>query len=91
MAKQVEAVYENGLLRPLEPLLLEEHQRVTVVISEVQPVPERSHPDSYYLESAKKEVAAMARIPTLEEIHSITSKDPSSWAQAIVDERAERF
>jgi len=28
MQMQVEAVYENGVLRPLEPLALEEHQHV---------------------------------------------------------------
>ena len=33
MTKQVEAVYENGVLRPLEPLPLDEHQRVTVTVS----------------------------------------------------------
>ena len=34
MTREVEAVYENGMLRPLEPLPLEEHQRVTVMITE---------------------------------------------------------
>jgi predicted DNA-binding antitoxin AbrB/MazE fold protein len=91
MTKQVEAVYENGLLRPLEPLPLEEHQRVTVVITEAQSFPELSHPDLDYLEAIKKEVASMGRVPTLEEIHKITSKDPSSWAEAIIAEREERF
>lgn len=34
MHKRLEAVYENGVLRPLEPVDLEEHQRVTVTIEE---------------------------------------------------------
>lgn len=29
---QVEAIYENGVLRPLSPLGLDEHEHVTVVI-----------------------------------------------------------
>ncbi len=91
MTRQVEAVYENGMLRPLEPLLLEEHQHVTVVITEPQTFPRRSHLDSDYLEAIKKEVASMGRVPTLEEIHKITSKDPASWAEAILAEREERF
>ena len=33
MRKQVEAVYENGVLRPLQPLPLEEHERVIVTVS----------------------------------------------------------
>jgi predicted DNA-binding antitoxin AbrB/MazE fold protein len=91
MTKQVEAVYENGLLRPLEPLPLEEHQRVTVVITEAQSFPELSHPDLDYLEAIKKEVASMGRVRTLEEIHKSTSKDPTSWAESIIAEREERF
>jgi predicted DNA-binding antitoxin AbrB/MazE fold protein len=34
MGKRLEAVYENGVLRFLEPVDLEEHQRVTVTIDE---------------------------------------------------------
>jgi predicted DNA-binding antitoxin AbrB/MazE fold protein len=34
MSKQIEAIYENGVLRPLEPLGLDEHQRVTITIVE---------------------------------------------------------
>jgi predicted DNA-binding antitoxin AbrB/MazE fold protein len=91
MSKQVEAVYENGVLRPLEPLHLDEHQHVTVVISEVHAMTDRSHLDADYLAAARAEVAAMGRIPTLEEIHKITAKDPGSWAEAISEEREERF
>jgi predicted DNA-binding antitoxin AbrB/MazE fold protein len=91
MTRRVEAVYENGMLRPLEPLPLEEHQHVTVVISEARAAPERSHLDADYLAAVRAEVAAMGRIPTLEEIHKITAKDPSSWAEAISAEREERF
>lgn len=34
MARQVEAVYEHGVLRPLEPLALAEHQRVRLILEE---------------------------------------------------------
>lgn len=34
MARQLEAVYEKGILRPLEPLVLAEHQRVRLTIEE---------------------------------------------------------
>jgi predicted DNA-binding antitoxin AbrB/MazE fold protein len=89
MTKQVEAVYENGMLRPLEPLPLSEHQHVTVTISEA---PERgAQRDEAYLASVKAEVAALPRIPTLEEIHKITAKDPTSWADAITAEREDRL
>jgi predicted DNA-binding antitoxin AbrB/MazE fold protein len=32
MGIQLEAVYENGVFRPLQPVALSEHQRVTVTI-----------------------------------------------------------
>jgi predicted DNA-binding antitoxin AbrB/MazE fold protein len=91
MTKQVEAVYENGVLRPLEPLHLSEHQHVTVVISDAHDMAGRSHLDTSYITAARAEVAAMGRIPTLDEIHKITAKDPGSWADAIRAEREERF
>jgi predicted DNA-binding antitoxin AbrB/MazE fold protein len=34
MARQLEAVYERGILRPLEPLILPEHQRVHLTLEE---------------------------------------------------------
>jgi hypothetical protein len=39
------------------------------------------------LEAVKKEVEAMDSVPTSDEILAITSKDPSSWADAISEER----
>lgn len=34
MPRELEAVYEHGLLRPLEPLVLPEHQRVHLPLDE---------------------------------------------------------
>lgn len=34
MARQFEAVYEQGVLRPLEPLILPEHQHVRLTLEE---------------------------------------------------------
>ena len=34
MPRQLEAVYEQGILRPLEPLILPEHQRVHLTLEE---------------------------------------------------------
>ena len=36
MSTQIQAVYENGVLRPLQPLALEEQQRVTITIDNVE-------------------------------------------------------
>jgi predicted DNA-binding antitoxin AbrB/MazE fold protein len=34
MSTQLEAIYENGVFRPLQPVHLTEHQRVTVTVEE---------------------------------------------------------
>ena len=87
----VDAVYENGVLRPLEPLPLEEHQRVRLTVSSVSGDSLASLIDQSFLEQARKEVAAAGRVSTHEEIRRMTAKDPSSWSEAIIAERQERF
>lgn len=37
MAITVEAVYENGVLKPTEPLPLKEHERVSVTLEPARP------------------------------------------------------
>ncbi|MEK7754532.1 MAG: antitoxin family protein, partial [Acidobacteriota bacterium] len=64
MTKTLQAVYENGVLRPLEPLPLREHQRVTVTVSD----PAERWLDHEYVERVKKDVAAMGPAPSLEEV-----------------------
>jgi predicted DNA-binding antitoxin AbrB/MazE fold protein len=91
MIKQIEAVYENGLLRPLEALPLAEHQHVQVTVSEIPGDPLASMIDQTFLERARNEVAAAHYIPTIEEVRQMTAKDPSSWADTIIAEREERF
>lgn len=34
MTKRIEVVYENGVLRPLEPLILRDHQHVSIVVQD---------------------------------------------------------
>jgi predicted DNA-binding antitoxin AbrB/MazE fold protein len=34
MSKRIEVVYENGVLRPLEPLMLRDHQHVSIVVQD---------------------------------------------------------
>jgi len=35
LGEQIEAIFENGVFRPLEPVKLPEHQRVTLVLPAV--------------------------------------------------------
>ena len=91
MTKRVEAVYENGVLRPLQPLPLAEDQLVSVMVSDSAGDPLVAMIDQAFVDSACAEVAAAGRVPTHEEIRRITSRDTSSWAEAIVKGREERF
>ena len=90
MTKQVEAIYENGVLRLLEPLTLDEHQHVIVTVSSDED-PLASIIDHAFLERARKEVQAMNYIPSLEEVRKILSKIPGSLSQDIGTERKDRF
>ena len=46
MAHRLEAIFEGGILRPLEPLQLPEHQRVTLTINYPIPVESVSKDDN---------------------------------------------
>jgi predicted DNA-binding antitoxin AbrB/MazE fold protein len=90
MNRQVEAVYENGVLRPLEPLLLKEHQKVNVMVSDTED-PLASMIDYAFVESARKEIQRADHIPSLDEVRSILSRIPGSLAADIGDQREDRF
>lgn len=87
MIQQVEAVYEDGVLRPLEPLALSESQRVKLTISDAQT---GKYPrDTKFLEWVEAEVATMSHIPSLEEVQGMMSKIPGSLSQDFAAEREE--
>ncbi len=83
MTKTLQAVYENGVLRPLEPLPLEEHQRVTVTVSD----PAEQWLDHEYMERLRQDVATMGPAPRLEDVRHALSKIPGKLSDDI---RAER-
>ncbi|MDA2923344.1 antitoxin family protein [Acidobacteria bacterium AH-259-L09] len=83
MSKSVEAVYENGVLRPLEPIDLPEHQRVTVTIWEA---PGEEWLDTDCLQSCANEVDDSV---TLEAVRKALSKIPGSLTADFISERDE--
>jgi len=89
MALQVDAVYENGVLRPLQPLDLREHEQV--VVSVVKTENESSAPRLAveYIERLKRELGDDP-IPSLEEVRERLSKIPGSMADEIIAQRGER-
>ena len=87
MPQQVEAVYENGLLRPLEPLMLEEHQRVTVVIEDAS----KDFPNAWIDRDYRAELEASPEPePTLEAVREALSSISGSLSAAVRAERDAR-
>jgi predicted DNA-binding antitoxin AbrB/MazE fold protein len=85
---QVEAVYENGVLRPLRPLDLKEHERVIVSVSQTTPTPAAL--EGEYIERIKRETQAEGPAPGLEEVQRRLAKIPGSMAELIIAERGDR-
>ena len=87
MTRQVEAVYENGLLRPLQPLLLEERQRVTVTIEDALQDPAETWVDHEYHAALE---ASPEPEPTLEDVRKALSPIPGKLSDAVRAERDSR-
>jgi hypothetical protein len=86
MEKTVQAVYENGVLHPLEPLPLEERQQVTVTISEATGM----SPDHPLLISPEEWAAAANDDIGLDEVRRALSTIQGSLSEAVLEERRER-
>jgi predicted DNA-binding antitoxin AbrB/MazE fold protein len=86
MEKTVQAVYENGVLHPLEPLLLGERQQVTVTISDRIDV-STSRP---LLVSADEWSHAAQDDIGLEEVRRALASIHGSLSEAVLEERRER-
>jgi predicted DNA-binding antitoxin AbrB/MazE fold protein len=88
MSKRLEAVYENGVLHPLEPLDLPEHQPVTVVASK-EPV---TSPEEEWLDvECWQQCATEAdESISLEAVREALSKIPGSLTADFIAEREDR-
>lgn len=84
MTRTLSAVYEKGVLRPLEPLDLQESQRVSITISDT---PEDLLDDLLDHEYMAAIDAIDEPEPTLEEVRAALSKIPGNLSD---DVRAER-
>ncbi len=88
MVQQVDAVYENGLLRPLEPLDLANSQRVRITVATAEAG--RAKRDLQLLERVRAEVAGMTSIPSLEDVQRMLSVIPGSLTEDFAAEREDR-
>ena len=85
MEKRLRAVYKNGVFQPLEPALLEEHQQVTLTITDAavnQELKDYFTPDEW----AKAERDDIS----LEEVRKALSTVSGSLSEAVIALRQER-
>ena len=86
MEKTIQAVYEGGVLRPLEPIPLGDRQEVTVTISDEGNIP-RDHP---LLASPDEWADAAGDDISLDEVRRALSTVRGSLSETIIDERRDR-
>lgn len=86
MEKTVQAVYEDGVLRPLEPIQLEDRQEVTVTISDQGNIP-RNHP---LLASSDEWASAAGDQVSLDEVRRSLASIRGSLSEAVIEERRDR-
>ena len=83
MIHHVRAIYEHGVLRPVDPLPLPERHEVHLVVSD-EPLPQvRIVPAEEYSRYADDNV-------TIEQVRQSVSKIPGSLAEDFIVERNER-
>ena len=89
--QHVKAIYEGGLLRPLEPLDLAQSQEVTVTVSTGADLDESlaacEVEDLEYVASLREKLKDSGPVPSLAEVRDRLSKYPGNWSDDIIAER----
>ena len=83
MTRRLQAIYERGVLRPLEPLALTEHQQVTVTVSDQE---DTDGPDAIFLRYLETQADDSV---TLEQVRAALAKIPDSMIEDFRRERDE--
>lgn len=90
MEMQVEAVYKNGVLRPLQPLNLAEDERVRISIAKTPAAVPAPQIAVEYLTRLKQELRDAPPAPSLEEVRRRLAKIPGSLTADFEAEREGR-
>lgn len=67
MSKTIEAIYENGVFKPLEKIELNEHQKIEIIIKEIKNVAKASQGIVKGTSEAIEDVALNPEYSCLEE------------------------
>jgi predicted DNA-binding antitoxin AbrB/MazE fold protein len=87
---QVEAVYERGMLKPLQPLDLAENERVLLLITPSAHTPSACHPDIEFTEGLRDTLQNGGPAPGLDEVRRRLSKIPGTLTSDFIAEREDR-
>lgn len=87
MSRNLKVIYENGVLRPLEPLNLREHQCVTVIVSDD---PGAAVEDEWLdVDCVQRCAAEMDERVSLQVVRDALSKIPGVLTEDFIKERSE--
>jgi predicted DNA-binding antitoxin AbrB/MazE fold protein len=89
MPLQVDAVYQKGVLRPLQPLHLPENERVIVTVRPVEAAA-YGQVDTEYVQALRRKLERSEPAPGLEDVRRRLSKIPGSMAADFAAEREDR-
>jgi predicted DNA-binding antitoxin AbrB/MazE fold protein len=83
MKQRIDAIYENGVLQPLEPLNLPEHERVSITVESAN--------DEDWLDHDAMRMAEAEGDPSipLEAVRKALASIPGSLAETVIAERGE--
>ena len=84
VTQSLQAIFEKGVLRPLEPLSLTEHQQVTVIVSDQK---DEDWADASFLRYVESQADESV---TLEQVRSALAKISGSMLEDFRKERDER-
>jgi len=87
---QVDAVYQNGILKPLQPLDLAENERVFVNITQVATGIGLGQVDADFVQGLRRRLADAVPALGLEEVRRRLSKIPGSMTADFIAEREDR-
>jgi predicted DNA-binding antitoxin AbrB/MazE fold protein len=85
--RSIEAIYEGGVLRPVEPLELPESEHVIVTITTSDKV--HATRDWAVMEMARAETANLKNIPSIEDVRAALSAIPGSLSADLIADRGE--
>ena len=90
MNKSFQAIFESGVLKPLEPLSLDEHQVVTLMVAN----DEYASTDDESADLMDHDALAIAEREgdaeiTLEQLHEMLKSIPGSMSDVVIEERGE--